>query len=524
MDTPAPSMASASIPQAGRTPAGAIVHDEKIALPPIIQGGMGAGVSWWYLANAVSRAGQLGVVSGTALDLILARRLQDGDPEGHCRRAMEHFPFPEMSRRILDKYFISGGRKPGQPYKGVLMHSLKAPRPAQELCIVSNFVEVFLAKEGHDGPVGINYLEKIQLPHLPSMYGAMLAGVTAVLMGAGIPKDVPGVLDAYVNHQPAEYKLNVTGAAAGDDMKMRFDPREFMECELPPLPRPWFLPIIASNTLAVTLMKKSNGKIHGFIIEGPTAGGHNAPPRGKLTLTDDGQPIYGERDVVDLEEIAKLGLPFWVAGSAARPEKLREVLAIGGTGIQVGTAFAFCEESGMTAEYKDRLIRKAMERRAVIFTDAVASPTGFPFKVALLENTISEKEIYLQRKRVCDLGYLRESYKKEDGTVGYRCASEPVEHYVQKGGTAEGTEGKKCLCNSLMANIGMPQVTKDGTEELPLITCGDDLLELDRFLPPGKPTYAAVDVINQLLEGIEHSAVNRRPVGVTIGTWDSENL
>jgi NAD(P)H-dependent flavin oxidoreductase YrpB (nitropropane dioxygenase family) len=32
--------------------------------PKIIQGGMGAGVSTWRLANTVSAAGQLGVVSG----------------------------------------------------------------------------------------------------------------------------------------------------------------------------------------------------------------------------------------------------------------------------------------------------------------------------------------------------------------------------------------------------------------------------------------------------------------------------
>ena len=49
-------------------------------LPVIIQGGMGAGVSSWRLARAVSSTGQLGVVSGTALDVILARRLQEGDP------------------------------------------------------------------------------------------------------------------------------------------------------------------------------------------------------------------------------------------------------------------------------------------------------------------------------------------------------------------------------------------------------------------------------------------------------------
>ena len=34
------------------------------------------------------------------------------------------------------------------------------------------------------------------MPHLASIYGAMLAGVGYVLMGAGIPLHIPGVLDA----------------------------------------------------------------------------------------------------------------------------------------------------------------------------------------------------------------------------------------------------------------------------------------------------------------------------------------
>ncbi len=84
-------------------------------IPKIIQGGMGTGVSNWRLAQAVSRIGQLGVVSGTGLDVILARRLQDGDPEGHVRRALNNFPFPKMVQRILDTYFIPGGKALLQP-------------------------------------------------------------------------------------------------------------------------------------------------------------------------------------------------------------------------------------------------------------------------------------------------------------------------------------------------------------------------------------------------------------------------
>ena len=62
--------------------------------PQIIQGGMGIAVSNWCLAKSVAQLGQLGVVSGTSLDNVCARRLQLGDPGGHVRRAMEYFPFP----------------------------------------------------------------------------------------------------------------------------------------------------------------------------------------------------------------------------------------------------------------------------------------------------------------------------------------------------------------------------------------------------------------------------------------------
>ena len=72
-------------------------------LPVIIQGGMGAAVSDWRLANAVSSEGQLGVVSGVALGALLARRLEVGDPGGHMRRALAAFPVRDAAERILSK-------------------------------------------------------------------------------------------------------------------------------------------------------------------------------------------------------------------------------------------------------------------------------------------------------------------------------------------------------------------------------------------------------------------------------------
>ncbi len=467
--------------------------------PTIIQGGMGVAVSGWRLAHAVSSLGQLGVVSGTALDQVFARRLQDGDPGGDMRRGLDHFPFREMAERVWTAYFIPGGKKGYESYKKLPMHSKEGPRELGELCMVANFVEVTLAKEGHGNPAGINYLEKIQLPLLPSIYGAMLAGVDYVLMGAGIPLKVPGVLDLLTHHEPVHYPLQVAGAREGDDTSLTFAPRDFMECDLPPLRRPKFLAIIASNALATTMVRKANGRVDGFVVEGPTAGGHNAPPRGKLQLNEAGEPVYGERDRVDLAKLRELGLPFWLAGGYGSAEKVREALAEGAAGVQVGTAFAYCEESGLAEDYKQAVLEAVASGKALVVTDPLASPTGFPFKVVQVEGSVSEDAVYAARPRICDLGYLREAYRTPEGTIDYRCAGEPLTLYASKGGKEENTAGRKCLCNALLANIGHPQVRNGNRVELGLITSGDDLTALRQFMPgDGGLRYSAADVVSKL--------------------------
>ncbi|MGB9144241.1 MAG: nitronate monooxygenase [Acidobacteriaceae bacterium] len=471
-------------------------------LPVVIQGGMGAGVSGWRLAQAVSRTGQLGVVSGTALDEILIRRLQDGDPGGDIRRALAAFPFPEMAERIGRKCYIAGGKAAMAAYASTPPHAKDEPRERIELCLVGNFVEVFLAREGHGNPVGINYLEKLQVPHLPSMYGSMLAGVDYVLMGAGIPLQVPGVLDRLARHEPVEYTLHVTGSREGDDLTVRFDPRDYADRALAPLRRPAFLAIVSSNTLAATMLRKASGKVDGLIIETRTAGGHNAPPRGKLQLTAEGEPVYGERDAIDLAKIRELGAPFWLAGGYGSAAKVREALELGATGVQVGTAFAFTRESGLREDLKQALLEKVQRHEAEIFTDPLASPTGFPFKVARLEGTCSEDAIFAARPPVCDLGFLRELYRDDDGEIAYRCPAEPLSVYVTKGGRAEDAAGRKCLCNALMANIGHQQVRCGRHVEPPLVTAGDDLTEIAGFLPAGAVSYGAVDVLETLLGGV----------------------
>ncbi|MCX7008572.1 MAG: nitronate monooxygenase, partial [Kiritimatiellaeota bacterium] len=295
--------------------------------------------------------------------------------------------------------------------------------------------------------------------------------------------------------------VQIAGVQNGDPIcHVTFDPTVFREDHaLPPLEHPQFLPIVSSDALAMILCKKVKGTIDGFIVEGPLAGGHNAPPRGPIKLTDDGQPIYGPRDVVDLAALRQLGKPFWLAGSYGSPERVAEALAAGAAGVQVGTPFALCVESELTPKFRHLLIQKALAGKARVFTDPHASPTGFPFKVAELEGTLSDQAVYDSRRRICDLGFLRSPYRKPDGSIGYRCAAEPEAAYIAKGGKPEDAIGRKCLCNALIANVGMPQQFIQGAVELPLITLGDDYANIGRFCDADHLDFTAADVVRTLL-------------------------
>jgi NAD(P)H-dependent flavin oxidoreductase YrpB (nitropropane dioxygenase family) len=244
-------------------------------LPVVIQGGMGVAVSSWQLARAVSRAGELGVVSGTALDVVIARRLQDGDAGGHVRRALDNFPVPAMAQRMLGTYFLEGGRAAGQPYHPVPKLRMDTPVAGLELSIVANYAEVWLAKEGHDGLVGINFLEKVQMATPSAAYGAMLAGVDYVLMGAGIPAEIPRMLDRLAVHEKCSLDLDVDGATI--DYEVGLDPQALTGGGLAPLKRPTFLAIVSAHVLAAYLARDDATRPDGFVVEGPRAGGHNAP-------------------------------------------------------------------------------------------------------------------------------------------------------------------------------------------------------------------------------------------------------
>ncbi|MBI2315090.1 nitronate monooxygenase [Candidatus Daviesbacteria bacterium] len=469
----------------------------------VIQGGMGVGVSRYPLTRAVSLAGEklgvpiMGTLSGTGIGPVVARILQNGDPGGHYQRAFEAFPNQKMAEHVWNTYYIEGGKAADKSYKPTPMVNFVLGQNVAELIICANFAEVWLGKQDHNRPIAINYLEKIQTPHLPELYGAMLAGVDVVIMGAGIPDQVPGVLDKFSRGQPASYLIDVDGKRLPENA-MIFNPSVYTH--VTQLKRPDFYAIVASNVLAKVLKvrQKNIGGVNGFIVENSKAGGHNAPPREKNQFNKRGEPVYGPKDEVNLKELANLNVPFWLAGAYADPQKIAEAIVAGASGIQAGSIFALCEESGLRDDLKRSIIKLAFEGKLDVISDPRCSPSGFPFNVVQLSDTISDPKVYGARLRICDIGYLRQAYRENDeGGVRFHCPAEPVKTYTKRGGRIEDTEGRVCLCNNLFAAAGLGQI-RNGELEPAIVTLGHDWGFIRYLITNGNGRYTAENAITYL--------------------------
>lgn len=463
----------------------------------IIQGGMGVYISGWRLAREVSLEGQLGTVSGVALERIVPRILQTGDPGGHIRRALLNpdFPFPSIAQKFIKTFYVEGGIKKGTPFKAVPVFTINPTYLLICTTICSNYAFVWLAKEKNPNPISINYLEKVAMPHVYATFGAMLAGVDFVTMGAGIPLQIPKLIEDIVEGREATYHIPVIGKNI-TSYTMTFDAKKFFGSDVPKMKKPGFIPIISSNLLANIFMKKlPPGSVSGFVVEEPSAGGHNAPPR-KPIFDEHGRPkpIYGEKDIVDYPALALLGVPFWIGGSYASPEKLKWALSVGAEGIQTGSIFALSEESNMDPDIRKKIRTLGFERTLFVKTDMRISPTGFPFKVVDLEDTIAKLEVYETRTRICNQSELVSLYERPDGKIGYRCSAEPVDQFVRKGGDLADTVGRGCLCNGLFSTTGL-----GNEEEPPVVTMGDDVRFLPFLMKDADDSYSASQAIKYLL-------------------------
>jgi nitronate monooxygenase len=175
----------------------------------------------------------------------------------------------------------------------------------------------------------------------------------------------------------------------------------------------------------------------------------------------------------------------------------------------VGSVFALAEESGMKPEYRSALLdklRRGADDASLIKT-TLFSPTGFSFKVAQLEGTLSEDEVYEARRRACDIGLLQQrGFGKPDAegtrTLFQRCAAGPINSYVENRGIERNTEERRCLCNGLLATVGLGQVTAvngEWHEEPAIVTLGNRLDGVRRLSRQGQTTYHVQDVVADIL-------------------------
>lgn len=504
----------------------------------LIQGGMGVYVSNWTLARAVSTARPgvtAGTVSGTALDVVHVRLLQLGDPGGHLRRALAAFDARfgvEIGRKILERYLIEGGKQPSERFKYGPVQNARAEDGRKvfpvlsgqsepvaltlddeliELLVATAFAEVWLAKEGHNGKVFINFLKKVELPLLYAMYGAMLAGVDAIIVGAGNPEGLPAACTRLSQHAPTSLDLPVLYRESGESFVLTFDPRRVAGGKLAQdkLSRPAFLAIVSLENLVGALAHSPSQAPDGFIIEHHTAGGHNAAPQGPLKKDELGQPVYGEQDEPDLVAIRQEGLPFWLAGGYGNQAGLQRALSAGACGVQVGTVFALAEDSGLNPVYRSAIFKELRRGKsdAELVQTSLVSPTGFPFKVVQLAGTLADETVYTDRRRICDLGFLRQRGLSRADTDGsrrlfQRCPAAPMEDFITKRGLPPNAEDKRCLCNGLLAGVGLGQVgTQPGElgEEPAIVTLGNNLEGVRRLSRQGQAAYWAKHAVEDIL-------------------------
>lgn len=476
---------------------------------------MGIAISNWRLARAVASAGQLGVVSGTAIDTVFVRRLQDHGVDDALRSVLDKFPVSSIVDDALHR-FADVRRRVGTPYKSLAMLTERSPRRSFDLVVLASFVEVALAKLGHGGLVGINLLTKVQIPTAASLCGAILAGVDYVMMGAGVPTHIPGVIDDLYHGRRTTLPFAVTGAPSDHPASsLTFDPTPYLGSSA--LQRPKFVGIVSSHVLATALFKRSNGPVDGFVVERPIAGGHNAPPRGAYALDEHGAPVYGPRDEIDFDVVRGLGVPFWIGGGVTSSADVTDALALGATGVQVGTLFAYCHESGMVPELRHQILEDLKRHSLTVSTSVTASSTGYPFKVVDEIGTIGDPAVYAARTRKCDLGYLREAYLDDEGATAYRCAAEPLKIYRRKGGNVEDAQSTTCLCNGLMATCGLGQVRPDGYVEPALVTSGDRIEDVTVLLE-GREDFTAQDVIDWLNPAIDPGDVDSLVAPVNVAS------
>ncbi|MDA8382940.1 MAG: nitronate monooxygenase family protein [Betaproteobacteria bacterium] len=298
-----------------------MLHIKGRTLLPIVQGGMGVGVSAHRLAGAVAAAGAMGTIASIDLH-------------------HHHADLVEQAKRVRDK----------------------AQRDALNMVALEREVKLALSVAQRRGLIAVNVMKAVT-EHAAYVRQACASGAEAIVMGAGLPLDLPELAQGF--------------------------------------PDVALIPILSdARGIGVVLKKwmRKNRLPDAIVIEHPRmAGGH----LGVTRLEELGDARFDFEVVLaqSFELMRDLGLereriPLIVAGGINSPERIRYLLGLGASGVQLGTPFAVTIEGDAHPNFK-RVLAEARPEDIVTFTSAA----GLPARGVLtpwLKNYL-RRESHLQR-------------------------------------------------------------------------------------------------------------------------------
>ncbi len=286
-------------------------------LSPIVQGGMGVGVSAHRLAGHVARHNAVGTIASVDL-----RRL--------------HPDLMERSGRCRDKALINE----------VNLTALEREvRAAQEIA------------QGQ-GMVAVNVMRAVT-EYVPYVRRACESGADAIVMGAGLPLDLPEMTAAF--------------------------------------PKVGLIPILSDVRGIVLLLKKwmrKNRLPDAIVIEHPRyAGGHLGAAREEDLLDQ----RFNFETVIPgaLEAFKDLGIerenvPLIPAGGINSHGQARKLLDLGASAVQLGTPFAVTEEGDAHENFK-KVLAEARPEDIVTFMSVAGLPAR-AVKTPWLDNYLNRLE------------------------------------------------------------------------------------------------------------------------------------
>lgn len=318
MGSSIPALAATAAPDRAGVAPGDLVHRTRArgltplalggrSLLPVVQGGMGVGISAHRLAGSVAALGAMGTISSVDL-----RRLHP-DLMEKTRELAPGAAATAAAKRAIDEANLEA-----------LTREIRAAR----------------ALAGDRGLLAINVMRAVS-EYGHSVTRALECGIDAVVVGAGLPLDLP---DLARDH-----------------------------------PKALLVPILSDARgvqLVVRKWERKQRMPDAIVIEHPRlAGGH----LGAAKVADLKDPRFDFENVIPqaLAFLRAAGLegqvPLIAAGGIRRFEDIARVQALGAAAVQLGTPFAVTLECDADIEFK-RVLAQARDEDMVEFTSVAGLP------------------------------------------------------------------------------------------------------------------------------------------------------